>query len=58
MVYRDPVPKTREDLKNNIRREIRKINAETLGRVYDNVLVRLQRVLGRKGAWIEHLING
>lgn len=57
VVYRDPVPKTREDLKNNIRREIRKINSETLGRVYENVLVRLQRVLGRKGAWIEHLLN-
>ncbi|KAI6647522.1 hypothetical protein LOD99_8788 [Oopsacas minuta] len=58
VVYRDPVPKTLEDLKNNIRREIKKINGETLAKVYDNMLVRLQRVLGRKGAWIEHLING
>lgn len=58
VVYRDPVPKTLEDLKKKIRREIRKINGETLAKVYDNVLVRLQRVLGRKGAWIEHLING
>ena len=57
-VYRDPVPTTLEELRKNIRREIRRINEDTLTKVYDNVLVRIQRVLGRKGAWIEHLING
>ena len=57
-VYRDPIPETLEDLKDNIRREIRKINASILDKVYDNVLVRLQRVLGQRGAWIEYLING
>ena len=58
MVYRDPVPTTLEELKNNIRRQIRRINEETLAKVYDNVLVRMQRVMGRKGAWIKHFING
>ncbi|KAI6661154.1 hypothetical protein LOD99_10176 [Oopsacas minuta] len=58
VVYRDPVPKTLEDFKKVIRREIRKINGETLAKVYDNELVSLHRVLGRKGSWIEHLING
>ena len=58
IVYRDPVPTTLEELKKNIRREIRRINQDTLAKVYDNVLVRMQRVLARRGAWIEHLING
>ena len=53
-----PVPTTLEELKNNIRRQIRRINEETLAKIYDNVLVRMQRVMGRKGAWIKHFING
>ena len=56
--YRDPVPTTLEELKSNIRRQIRRINEETLAKVYNNALVRMQIVMGRKGAWIEHLING
>ena len=58
MVYRDPFPTTLEELKNNIGRWIRRINEETLAKVYDNALVRIQRVMGRKGAWIKHFING
>ena len=43
-VYIDSIPETCEQLKKNIRREIRRINSETLATVYDNVLVRLQNV--------------
>ena len=57
VVYKDPVPKALEDLKNNVKREIRRIKPQTLEKVYHNVLVRLQNVLARKGAWIEHLMN-
>ena len=41
VVYKDPVPATLEDLKKNIRREVRWIKPETLRKVYENVLVRL-----------------
>ena len=57
VVYKDPEPKALEDLRNNAKREIRRIKPQTLEKVYHNVLVRLQNVLGRKGAWIEHLMN-
>ena len=57
VVYKDPVPKAFEDLKNNVKREIRTIKPQTLEKVYHNALARLQNVLGRKGAWIEHLMN-
>ena len=57
-VYQDPIPETLEQLKINIKREIRKITPETLKKVYDNVLVRLQKVIGQRGRWIEYLING
>ena len=56
-VYSNPIPETCEQLKKNIRREIRKINNETLTSVYDNVLVRLQRCMGQSGGWIEHMMN-
>ena len=56
-VYSDPIPKTCEELKRNIRREIRKIKRETLTKVSNNVLIRLQKVIASKGAWIEHIIN-
>ena len=57
-VYTNPVPKTIGDLKKNIRREVRKIKPDTLKKVSENVLTRLQKVLSTKGSWIEHIING
>lgn len=56
-VYSDPIPKTCEELKKNIRRELRRINVDTLGKVTENVLVRLQKVIVLRGGWIEHIIN-
>ena len=41
VVYEDAVPATLEELKKNIKREVRKIKPETLRKVYNNVLVRL-----------------
>ena len=57
VVYKDPLPKALEDLKNNVKREIRRIKPQTLEKVYHSVLARLRNVLARKGAWIEHLMN-
>ena len=56
-VYRNPVPQDVDQLKNNIRREIRLINAQTLEKVYENFLVRVQQVLGKKGSYMEHILN-
>ena len=50
VVYEDTVPATLEELKKNIRREVRRIKPETLRKVYDNVLVKPKRVLARNGA--------
>ena len=50
VVYEDPVPATLEELHKNIRREVRRIKPETLRKVYDNVIVRLESVLVTKGA--------
>ena len=56
-VYKDPAPETIQDLKRNIKREIRKINPEVLLKVCDNFVSRLQNVNAKRGAWIEHIIN-
>ncbi|KAK7096852.1 hypothetical protein V1264_003899 [Littorina saxatilis] len=50
-------PRTSEELKESIRREIRRIPAEMLTRVVDNFNVRLAAVIQQRGAWIEHIIN-
>lgn len=56
-VYSDPVPETAEQLKNNIKREVRRLKQETASSVIDNVLVRVQNLLMQKGAWFEQIIN-
>ena len=56
-VYSNPTPDTINDLKSNIRREIRRINNETLTKVSDNFVSRMKKVISSKGAWIEHTIN-
>ena len=52
-VYSDPVPKTTDQLKNNIRREVKKIKKDTIRAAMDNMLPRIQNVISRKGAWFE-----
>jgi hypothetical protein len=56
-VYTDPVPKTSEELKNNIRKEVRKLKLDTVKSAVDNCLTRYQHVLANKGHWIEQIIN-
>ncbi|KAI6653098.1 hypothetical protein LOD99_3947 [Oopsacas minuta] len=48
-VYSNPIPETTEDLKRNVRREIRRIKAETLKKVSENILTRLQEVISLQG---------
>ena len=55
-VYQDNPP-TIERLKENIKREIRRIPGEMLERVIDNFNVRVAAVIQQRGAWIEHVIN-
>ena len=56
-VYLDPVPKTIEQLKNNIRREAKKLKIDMVKRAIDNMLPRVQNLLCRKGAWFEKLLK-
>ncbi|KAI6648744.1 hypothetical protein LOD99_7131 [Oopsacas minuta] len=49
-VYSNPIPETTEDLKRNIRWEIRRIKAETLKKVSENILTRLQKVISLHGS--------
>ena len=53
-VYLDPVPKTIEQLKNNIRRESKKFKIDMVKRAIDNMIPRVQNLLCRKGAWFEN----
>lgn len=53
----DNNPQTLAALKGNIRREIRRIPADMIGRVIENFNVRVGAVIGQRGAWIEHIIN-
>lgn len=53
----DNNPQILADLKDNIRREIRRIPADMIGRVIDNFNVRVAAVIRQGGAWIEHVIN-
>ena len=55
-VYQDN-PDTIERLKENIRREIRRIPRDMLERVMNNFNVRVAAVIRQRGAWIEHVIN-
>ena len=56
-VYLDPVPKTIEQLKNNIRREAKKLKIDMVKRAIDNMNSRVQNLLCRKGAWFEKLLK-
>ena len=50
-------PQTLPALKDNIKREIRSIPADMIGRVIDNFNARVRTVIRQHGAWIEHIIN-
>ena len=49
-IYSNPRPRTLDQLKDNIRREIRNIPQDTLPRVMENMAVRMQNVIGQRGA--------
>ena len=56
-VYSDPIPRDIDQLKENIRKEARKINKDLVIRAIDNMLPRTQNLLSRKGAWFEKLLK-
>ena len=56
MVYKNN-PRTIKDLKNNIRKEIRQISPETLGRVMANFTRRQNNVIETRGKWFEYALN-
>ena len=56
-VYLDPVPKTIEQLKNNIRREAKKLKIDMVKRAIDKMIPRVQNLPCRKGAWFEKLLK-
>jgi hypothetical protein len=49
-------PKTLEDLKENIRTEIRRIDTAELHRVYDNMLQRAQKCVDVQGDHFQHIL--
>ena len=49
-------PKTLEDLKENIRDEIRRIDTAELHRMYDNILQRTQKCIDVQGDHFQHII--
>ena len=55
-IYSNPRPRTLDQLKDNIRREIRNIPQETFPRVMENMAVRMQNVIGQRGAYVENVV--
>ena len=53
----DNNPQTLADLKDNVRRETRRMSADMIGRVIDNFNVRVAATIRQEGVWIEHIIN-
>ena len=56
-VYQDNPNTIIDRLKENIRREIRRIPNDMLDRVMNNFNVRVAGVIQQRGARIEHVIN-
>ena len=56
VVYKNE-PRTTEELKRYITREIRRITPDVLMAVIENFLCRLQYVKGKRGGWIEHIMH-
>jgi len=57
-VYLDPVPKTIEQLKNNIRREAKKLKIDMVKRAIDNMIPRVQNLLCKKGGLVRKIVKG
>ena len=55
-ILSNPSPRTLDQLKDNIRREIRNIAQETFPRVMENMAVRMQNVTGQRGAYVENVV--
>ena len=55
-IYSNPRPRTLDQRKDNIRREIRNIPQETFPRVMENMAVRMQNVIGQGGAYVENVV--
>ena len=51
-IYRNPKPRTLDELKSNIRREIENIPRETFPKVMTNMTTRMQAVIERNGAYV------
>lgn len=56
-VYSDPVPENIEQLKLNIRREIRRLQPLMLTKVTDSVSDRARDVIRTRGGWIEGIVR-
>ena len=55
--YSDPYPQTLEQLKVNIKTEMKKISKDTIESVVKNFCARTRHVLSKRGAWFEQIIN-
>ena len=55
-IYSNPRPRKLDQLKDNICREIRNIPQETFPRVMENMAVRMQNVIGQRGAYVENVV--
>ena len=56
-VYRDAGPKTLNQLKQNIVREVRRIKSAVIGQVTTSVKQRARDVIAARDVWLEHVRN-
>ena len=56
-VYNNPVPHNTEQLKENIRREVRRIKQTTVVSAVENLLARIQNLVFQEGPWFEQIVN-
>ena len=56
-MYRDPGPETLEQLKQNIVREVRRIESAVISQVTSSVKQRARDVIAARGEWLEGVRN-
>ena len=56
-VYANPVPHNTEQLKENIRREVRRIKQTTVVSAVENLLPHIQNLVFQEGSWFEQIVN-
>ena len=56
-VYTNPVPHNTEQLKENIRREARRIKQTTVLSAVENLLARIKNLVFQEGSWFEQIVN-